>query len=318
MTLDLIQFAHDPKYNHRRRELPWYGLWNKALRIFEGAPDCYLFPQHPLWLIETDTDSDSEPPSPSTRIPGSDDDFVPTAYLFPPRSSLRWQLGRAGGDERWEESPSPLSSPLAHKSGPMPTSPFTMGHRVVGSQQRSAPQNARSISILEEEHKVTDFAVLQLRSDRHGHIVAAPIPVLAEIKLYRPVNGSDDDEETLHQREKLILKAQGQVEKQVLYLLAGRHQPAVIAIAASGPFWQWAQFSKRRQNVLHGDAENIDYVPKHEQIFDQRSLDPAWSKVYKIGTVDSDNALDNILEWVEEVFCTTPLTIDTAVRVLVD
>ncbi|KAI0959596.1 hypothetical protein AcW1_004379 [Taiwanofungus camphoratus] len=275
----LAAFAKDPAFNYGCRELPWYGLWNNILRRFEEVEACHIFPQYPLWLIKPQLPP-SSPPNPQEL--SSDDDM--STGGFDPVPLLRMRLDQGQLTSPSTKSWSPPSSPLTRKS-------LAAGHSELPMLRGHSPDSpiipaAPKISTQESEsHKVTDFAVLQLRSGPRV-IYDYVIPIIVEIK-----GEADEDGEKL-------FKAQVQVEEQVKYLFSSRRQPAVIAIAVSGSVWRWAQINKKDFQWTYGRFDDEDYIPSDDIL----ESDSEWSDDYELGTNRSNRMLAKMHRWVRGAF----------------
>ncbi|KAH7888280.1 hypothetical protein F5I97DRAFT_1867184 [Phlebopus sp. FC_14] len=292
----LILVANDPRHNPGLREHSWYGLWDNVLRLFESIQSSHVFPQYPLWLLKPE---ESMPSSPAPKEPSSDGPHVQDSSSFDTVSLFRWQLGRSStAMTSPPSSPSAYpSSPLAHKSAPLASFPSLPIPQLQKATMSMPPSRGF------ERHKVVDFAIAQLRDGIHA-IDNVVVPIIVEIKKYQRALNDDADTGSRQNRVANILTAQAQAEGQARYLFTAKKQPAVLAIAASGPYWRWAQLFPQR-HIADVDPNDAGYVPPDDvvQPFD-------WTiGYYTIGTHESDVMLGRILQWAALVFSPRPPTV---------
>jgi hypothetical protein len=286
-----LALGNDPHLNYKRRELPWYGLWDTVLRSLEesqGNHICYLCPQYPVWLVEG-IDDIRDP----AQGPNSDD--VEMEYAFDGSVTLAHQLATTMPSSPMSSSSLP-SSPLAHKSTTGVSFPL-----VSAAQLRINTPPPRSV-IPKESHRVTDFAILhpRVQSIRNGEPVIGDviIPVVTEIKTYHRSDHNDEHPASIVSRSEGLAEAQDHVELQVQYLFSGMRQPSVIAIAAAGPFWRWCQFYKSEEQRLFGNDDNADFIPSSDVL--DAAMETEWSEIYKIGSATSGEMISRIHTWVKD------------------
>lgn len=251
--------------------MPWYSLYNDVLhRTFTGhdidddryPKRVYIAPQYPLWLFDTEY-------NPPIGLPSSDyDNDVPMALSDSERAPTS-----SGRIVTYSQKDS--SSSLPPSSPPVPSSPT------------QTPSDTRLDST-----RVTDFAVLcifgsKVDSDPTWNIIGIAIPAVVEVKRYCV-------EADLRRREVFVQLGQAQhdVTVQVEYLFSGLKQARVCAIAAAGPYWQWAIFTRSDVELANDDNQsNAAYIPSSDVI---EELDVEWSIIYKMGTNESTAELQLI------------------------